>query len=286
MTEVAAGAVSAGGGGWRNDGNSLSSLVHDFLGLASVDPDDDDSVDAKSPAGVSDSRLKHGSSDVADKARKAAERVRTLLDQAIAADPLLQRLTDDVAKAVEETASLRSSWPAFRRAVASRLSEGGYDAGVCQTRWQRTEEVSAGNYEFIDVVIVAPGKKEKRASTSERRYIVDVGFPMEYAVARPTPEYTMLFDALPTVLVAQPKVVQKVVRVAAKAARRSLKSQGLIVPPWRKKRFMAAKWLGPYLRSPDTAMAPRVAASEATCPIVGFVLRPSAVPPCLSYALQ
>ncbi|GJN40150.1 hypothetical protein PR202_gb29328 [Eleusine coracana subsp. coracana] len=283
MSEVTACCVGAGR--WC-DGSSLSSLVHDFFGVGSGSRSTKEldagygNADAESSA--RDSGVKPSSSDVADKATKAAKRVTTLLHKSMAADPFLQLLAGDIAKAVEEMVSLQSSWPLFRRAVASRLVEGGYDAAVCQTRWRATEDVTSGNYEYIDVVTPASGK----AVASSERYIVDIGFAKEFVVARPTAAYTTVLDALPGVLVAPPKVVQQVVKVAAKAARRSLKSQGLTVPPWRKKRFMVAKWLGPYNRTPDTAMEPRVAAAaarEAMRQIVGFVLGPS-VSPSLSYA--
>lgn len=286
MTEVTAG-LCAGGGGWWN-GTSLSSLVHDLHAHGScsttdVHPDDGN-VDAESSA--RDSEVESTAIDVADKAMKAARRVTKLLHKSLAADPFLQRLAGDVAQAAEEMVSHRIGWPALRLAVAARLREGGYNAAVCQTRWRATQEVTAGNYEFIDVVTSASGK----AIASSECYIVDIGFATEFMVARPTAAYTVVLDALPRVLVAPPKVVQQIVKMAAKAARRSLKSQGLTVPPWRKKRFMSAKWLGPYCRTPDTAVGPRVAAvaaREAIYTTVGFVIGPS-VTPCLSlgYTLQ
>ncbi|KAF0897133.1 hypothetical protein E2562_033728 [Oryza meyeriana var. granulata] len=219
---------------------------------------------------------------MANKVRKAARRIRALLDCGGTAnvDPFRNMLADEVARAAEEMAALRGARPAFRRAVASRLSDAGYDAAVCQTRWRATREVAAGNYEFIDVVTAVTAGAGKSATAGEQRYIVDVGFAAEFVVARPTEDYDLVLSVLPNILVAPPKVVQKVVKVAAKAARRSLKSQGLAVPPWRKKRFVGAKWLGPHRRTPDdtaSVVAPRATAAgagagDAACRTVGFVL--------------
>ncbi|TVU25620.1 hypothetical protein EJB05_28123, partial [Eragrostis curvula] len=285
MTEATAD-IRAGCSRWCE--NSIRPcLVHDFFGLESGSPSevdsDDGNVDA-SPVGESDDGVNLGAPATAHKARKAAECIRKLLNKGMSTDTFLGRLAGEVNKAIEEMVSFHGSLPAFRRAVVSYLREGGYNAAVCQTRWRGTQDVSAGNYEYIDVVTTASGKE----TAAGERYIVDVGFAMEFSVARSTAVYLMVLEALPTVLVARPKVVQQVVKVAAKAARRSLKSQGLTVPPWRKKRFMAAKWLGPHCRTPDTAMGscvPSVAAGEAICRIVGFFLAPSE-PPCLRRRYQ
>ncbi|TVU25612.1 hypothetical protein EJB05_28115, partial [Eragrostis curvula] len=263
---------------WRHNCGKVATTMRP----SEVDSDDGN-VDA-SPVGESDDGVKLGAPATAHKARKAAECIRKLLNKGMSTDTFLGRLAGEVNKAIEEMVSFHGSLPAFRRAVVSYLREGGYNAAVCQTRWRGTQDVSAGNYEYIDVVTTASGKE----TAAGERYIVDVGFAMEFSVARSTAVYLMVLEALPTVLVARPKVVQQVVKVAAKAARRSLKSQGLTVPPWRKKRFMAAKWLGPHCRTPDTAMGscvPSVAAGEAICRIVGFFLAPSE-PPCLRYAFH
>ncbi|KAL6662206.1 hypothetical protein ACP70R_000065 [Stipagrostis hirtigluma subsp. patula] len=284
MTKVS-GLYHGGGGGDDDDDDScLFNLLHDFLGLgcsstttADADHDDDGDVgDAAPSAGASEG------SDAADKTRKTAARIRTLLDKGMAGDDFGLRLAGDVKRAAEEMASLRGSRPAFRRAVASRLREAGYDAAICQTRWRGRKDVSAGSYEYIDVVVTAPATGSKSAPPGPgggRRYIVDVHFAAEFVVARPTAAYAEVLEALPRALVARPAVAQKVVRAASKAARRSLKSQGLSVPPWRKKRFMAAKWLGPHRRTTDAAAASVAAAGDtATCRTVGFVLGPPVRP--------
>jgi len=75
------------------------------------------------------------------------------------------------------------------------------------------------------------------------------------------------------------------VRVASDAARRSLRAHGLHVPPWRKTRYMLAKWLGPYKRSTTTSTAaggamPMAGAAglDVKCRAVGFFPHPAAAP--------
>ncbi|CAM0871294.1 unnamed protein product [Alopecurus aequalis] len=262
------------GGGGADDASLSSSLIHDFLVAEcshdAADGTEDDFNDDASPASAP--------GDGREKSRKAAERITTLLGK-VTCDRARLVLSNHVSKESEEITELRPNRPAFRRALAGRLRAFGYDAGICHTSWPGTSEVAAGNYEYIDVIIAVTGKST--AAPGDNRYIVDVGFSAEFVVARPTGEYALVLDALPSVLVARPKEVKQVVNLAAKAARRSLKSQGLAVPPWRKKRFMAAKWLGPHSRTAETAAISCDSGGrdrEATCCTVGFVLGPRLQP--------
>ncbi|KAK1650710.1 hypothetical protein QYE76_068515 [Lolium multiflorum] len=84
-------------------------------------------------------------------------------------------------------------------------------------------------------------------------------------------------------MVARPEHLKRVVKLAASAARRSLKRSGLSVPPWRKRRFMMAKWLGPYKRTVNSvpASAGTALASSGMAgicrTIVGFLPPPAVV---------
>uniref|UniRef100_A0A0E0BIN7 Uncharacterized protein n=1 Tax=Oryza glumipatula TaxID=40148 RepID=A0A0E0BIN7_9ORYZ len=158
------------------------------------DPGGDDVSSASPPACTVDAAA------MASKVRTAARQLRALLDRdGMADDPFRFTLAVDVTRAAEEMAALRRARPAFRRAVASRLREAGYDAAVCRTRWLAARDVAAGDYEYIDVVVTAVTAAGARAAKSaahgaERRYIVDVGFAAEFAVTRPTVGYDELLN--------------------------------------------------------------------------------------------
>jgi uncharacterized protein (TIGR01615 family) len=249
---------------------ALSSLVNEYLleadatvpsstilaAEASSDPDDDPDGTTSPPAAAAD----------------ALEEIKANLDPD---DEIRRRLVFDVVDAMRGLDDLRPNPSAFRRAVMSRLRERGHDAGLCKARWDKSAVMAAGSHEYIDVVV--PGDE------SERRYVVDVAFDVSFEVARPTEEYEAVRAALPEVLVARPEKLRRVVKLAASAARRSLKRSGLTVPPWRKRRFMMAKWLGPYKRTVNSvpASAGTALASSgvaAICrTIVGFVPPPVVV---------
>ncbi|OAY82350.1 hypothetical protein ACMD2_17899 [Ananas comosus] len=283
-------------GGYDSSGSehaALSGLIHAFFeseagGGDAVDGAAAASVAAATAVEDSDGGEESDAED-GDRAVKTAEEVRALLGAAGKGDSFRIRLTADVSAAVEALAAFQRSRSAFCRAVMARLRECGYNAGLCKARWDGSKGIAAGNYEYIDVVAAATADD----GVGGRRYIIDVGFAAEFELARATEEYGRVAGALPAVAVARPEEVRRAVKAVAKAARRSLQSRGLSVPPWRKRRFMAAKWLGPYRRTtnplPASAGAAAVAVAAAgggdvVCRAVGFAAPlPQPERPCYYY---
>ncbi|KAJ1286793.1 hypothetical protein BS78_03G379100 [Paspalum vaginatum] len=262
----AAGAGCTSSGSDHDASACLSGLVQAFLETGAGANEE--------VAGPAPKEYDSDDDDEAGRAAAAAASVRELLDPPAEEDVFRIRLAAAAAAAVEAEAALRAHGPAFRRAVARRLRGAGYDAGVCKSRWEASGGITAGTYEYVDVVAPRP----------RGRYIVDADFRAGLEVARATPEYAAVVAAVPaTAVVAREESVGRAVRVASDAARRSLRAHGLHVPPWRKTRYMLAKWLGPYKRS--TASSPAAAAgampmpgADVKCRAVGF-FPPSAAAP-------
>lgn len=245
-----------------HDVAALSSLVNEYLLEA----------DATVPSAAlavqgSDAEDEHDSSIRSAAVAEVVYEIKGIVDTVGSPDELHRRLVADVVDAMHGLDDVRPNRSVFRRAVMSRLREHGHDAGLCKARWDKSSSMTAGSYEYIDVVV-----------TGDTRYIVDVGFAAEFEVARPTEHYEAVRAALPTVLIARPEDVRQLVKAAASAARHSLKSRGLSVPPWRKRRFMMAKWLGPYKRTVNSVPASAGAAmvssgAAAVCrTTLGFAL--------------
>jgi uncharacterized protein (TIGR01615 family) len=217
------------------------------------------------------------------RAAETAASVRELLDPPAAEDPFRIRLAAAVASAMHAEAPLRAHGAAFRRAVMRRLRAAGYDAGVCRSRWEASGGLTAGTYEYVDVVVPGAASASKGARGAAR-YIVDADFRAGLEVARATAEYAVVVAAVPaTAVVAREEAVGRAVRLASDAARRSLRSHGLHVPPWRKTRYMLAKWLGPYKRTPSSTSssasgAMPTPAVDIKCRAVGFFPSTSAAP--------
>ncbi|XP_047940043.1 uncharacterized protein LOC125187489 [Salvia hispanica] len=134
----------------------------------------------------------------------------------------------------------------LRRNVMLFLRNCGYNAAICKTKWPSCGGLTAGSYEFIDVLTADP---------SPARYFVDLDFAAEFEIARPTIAYERMLQLLPRVFVGKIDDLKQILRSASDAAKRSLKSRGLHLPPWRKHRFMQSKWLGPYRRTTNAATA-------------------------------
>ncbi|XP_055830649.1 uncharacterized protein LOC129899658 [Solanum dulcamara] len=180
-------------------------------------------------------------------------------------------LCSHVYKALEVFSCLKSNKSVLRRNVMMCLRDFGYNAAICKSQWESSGGLTAGNYEFIDV--------KSDAVNRQTRYFVDLDFAAEFEIARPTRFYEQLSQSLPNVFVGKNEELKQILRTMSDAARRSLKSRGLHLPPWRKYRFMQNKWLGPYKRTsniipwtntPTFLPPPSNQAYAVKCRSVGF----------------
>ncbi|KAL6613939.1 hypothetical protein ACP70R_036209 [Stipagrostis hirtigluma subsp. patula] len=273
--DAAAGAGCTSSGSDHDASACLSGLVQAFL-----ETDAGAGEDGAGPAPKGAGEYDSDDGDGPGRAAAAAASMRELLDPPAEEDVFRIRLAAAVVAAMEAEAALRAHGAAFRRAVMRRLRAAGYDAGVCKSRWEASGGITAGTYEYIDVVAPAA------AAGARSRYIVDADFRAVLEVARATPEYAAVVAAVPaSVVVAREESVGRAVRVASDAARRSLRAHGLHVPPWRKTRYMLAKWLGRYKRSTTTSPAaagampmPGAAGLDVKCRAVGFFPPPATAP--------
>ncbi|CAA6667937.1 unnamed protein product [Spirodela intermedia] len=147
---------------------------------------------------------------------------------------LRRNLTADAIAAANRFAGLRQDRAAFQRPVMMFLREMGYDAGLCNTA---ACESGCAGYTYIDVL----------ASTTappaiQKRYIVD--------------EYERLLRELPPVFVGTALELRRLLEILADAARRSLRSREMYLPPWRRSRYILAKWLDPHRRSVGPRLPP------------------------------
>ncbi|XP_042026895.1 uncharacterized protein LOC121774045 [Salvia splendens] len=110
-------------------------------------------------------------------------------------------------------------------------------AGICKSKWERSGGQPSGSYEYIDV------------NAGGGRYIVEVSLAGKFTIARPTAAYASLLNEFPAIFVGRPEEMKEVVKQMSKAIRKSMKSVGLNVPPWRRVRYMQAKWFSSYKRT-------------------------------------
>lgn len=185
------------------------------------------------------------------------------------ADSFRNQLLSHVIKATDIFSIFRNADKSiFNRNLMAYLREIGYNAGVCKTKWDSSAggTLTAGNYEFIDVI----------SPNSPVRYVIDADFAGEFEIARETENYKVLRNSLPKVFVGKVEDLKKIIRLMCDEARRSMKINGLTLPPWRRNRYMQIKWLGSYRRTTNhfaaaTAVSSTAASNLAVkCRSVGF----------------
>ncbi|KAF5726562.1 hypothetical protein HS088_TW22G00241 [Tripterygium wilfordii] len=235
--------VSSGSEHPGDDSPCLSELLHGFL---------EQGTDTQKQGYDSDS-------DRVDSVTDSVELVLEILKSTINsnADSYKNLLFSHVLKAVEVFSCLRSQKTMLRRNVMGFLREFGHNAAICKSKWDSSGGITAGSYEYLDVVI-----QSTTGSTRQNRYIIDLHFGSEFEIARPTSQYSMLMQSLPMVFVGRSEDLKRIVRAMCDATRRSLKSRDLSIPPWRKNRYMQNKWFSPYRRTTNLLPANTLTAAD------------------------
>lgn len=177
-----------------------------------------------------------------------ADTLRAALADA-AADVAAARIRDEAERAVLDAASgpnVAAGGDGVRKRVADRLRARGFDAGICRSSWERSGSVPAGSHEYVDVVLET---ELPWATPTSARYIVEVNIAAEFETARPSAQYRELLRSLPPVLVATPEAFKEVAAAMCAGAAESIRGAGMHLPPWRRARYVQAKWSGQYKRS-------------------------------------
>lgn len=128
------------------------------------------------------------------------------------------------------------------RLLSARLRRAGHDAAVCLSRWRATPSSPAGDHAYLDVVL-APAPGATPNGKAPRRLIVEPAFRAEFEMARACPEYSALVALLPEVFVGRAERLRGILKLVCAAAKKCLTDNGMHVAPWRKQRYMVAKWL-------------------------------------------
>ncbi|XP_006302608.2 uncharacterized protein LOC17894769 [Capsella rubella] len=130
-----------------------------------------------------------------------------------------------------------------KRQLMAFLRNKGFDAGLCKSRWERSDKYTAGEYEYVDV---------QCDGDHCNRYIIETNLTGEFEIARPTKRYLAILNQVPRVFVGTSEELKHFVRIMCHEMRRSMKHVGIHVPPWRRNGYMQAKWFGFYKRITST----------------------------------
>ncbi|XP_065877075.1 uncharacterized protein [Euphorbia lathyris] len=149
------------------------------------------------------------------------------------------------------------------REVSGRLSNAGYNSAICKSKWRSSQDIPSGEHTFMDVIDNSNIKK------GEIRVIIELNFRAEFEIAKASEEYNRLVRRLPEVFVGKVDRLQTVIKILCSAAKKCMKEKKMHLGPWRKHRYMQAKWLGTCKR---TTSMPTFSAEEYS----GKVSKPKA----------
>lgn len=104
----------------------------------------------------------------------------------------------------------------------------------------------AGEHTFLDVIENSGSKK------GEVRVIIELNFRAEFEMARASEEYNRLVQRLPEVFVGKVERLSTLIKILCSAAKKCMKEKKMHMGPWRKQKYMQAKWLSPCKRITST----------------------------------
>ncbi|KAL2341887.1 hypothetical protein Fmac_009827 [Flemingia macrophylla] len=132
------------------------------------------------------------------------------------------------------------------REVSRHLQKARYNSAICKTKWRSSPDIPSGEHTFLDVI--------ERTKKGEVRVIVEVNLRGEFQMARGSEEYNRLVGRVPEVFVGKVERLSSVIKMVCMAGKKCMKEKKMHMGPWRKHRYMQAKWLGPFER--DTCTTP------------------------------
>lgn len=89
---------------------------------------------------------------------------------------------------------------------------------------------------------------EKSKKGDVIRVVIELNFRAEFEMARANEEYNRLVNRLPEVFVGKTERLKAVIKIMCAAAKKCMKEKKMHIAPWRKHKYMQAKWLGGYQR--------------------------------------
>lgn len=148
------------------------------------------------------------------------------------------------------------------RSVSEMLRHSGYDCGVCKSKWRRSADIPSGEHTYLDVVQQTTTNKKKNTS---RRVVIEINLKAEFEMARASVEYKSLVSNLPEVFVGKAEKLKAIIKIVCTAAKRWMKDSNMHMAPWRKYKYMQAKWLG------SSAERLRSVPGEENCKMLSLV---------------
>lgn len=129
--------------------------------------------------------------------------------------------------------------------------------------------IVSGEHTYLEVM------EKSNAKRGEVKVVIDLNFRAEFEMARANEEYRQLVRKLPEVFVGKAEKLRMLVKTMCSAAKKCMKEKKMHLGPWRKQKYMEAKWFGTCDRSKMEPLptvystrAPKPKASMLTCDLL------------------
>ncbi|KAK1275526.1 hypothetical protein QJS04_geneDACA012847 [Acorus gramineus] len=136
----------------------------------------------------------------------------------------------------QTTAAVVECWGCLLRDVSDRLRTMGHNSALCRSKWRSSPDIPSGEHSYIDVL------DAKRGTTA--RVVIELRFRGEFEMARTGEDYNRLVGLLPEVFVGKAERLRGVIKIMCAAGKRCMKEKRMHMGPWRKHKYMLAKWFG------------------------------------------
>ncbi|XP_057955111.1 uncharacterized protein LOC131149061 [Malania oleifera] len=143
--------------------------------------------------------------------------------------------------------------------IADRLSRAGFNCTICKSKWKSSPHIPSGEHTFMEVMGANSSLKR-----GEVRVVIELNFRAEFEMARASEGYNRLISRLPKVFVGKAERLRALIKILCSAAKRCMKEKKMHMGPWRKHKYMQAKWLGTSEQA--TATPPPLAAGASDRP--------------------
>ncbi|KAI3741163.1 hypothetical protein L1987_58830 [Smallanthus sonchifolius] len=144
------------------------------------------------------------------------------------------------------------------REICSRLQKSGYDSAICKSKWKNSLDFPSGEHTFLDVIDSSNHKNDPV------RVIIELELRGQFEMKKGSKEYNSLVCKLPDIFVGKCDRLQNIIKILSIAAKECMREKKMHLGPWRKQRYMQAKWLRVTERSTVTTKIKPLAEDECS----------------------
>ncbi|KAE8733840.1 transcription factor bHLH36-like [Hibiscus syriacus] len=131
----------------------------------------------------------------------------------------------------------------MQRELSVRLQSLGFNCYICKSKWKSSPEIPPGEHTYLEVLDQSNPRK------GDVRVVIELNFRAEFEMARANDDYNKLIAMLSELFVGKTERLKAVIKILCVAAKKCMKEKMMHLAPWRKHKYMQAKWLGTYERT-------------------------------------